>query len=169
MAARNGNVAYDLSRYEPLRKMRQPARRPAAPAYTPPPPKKPELVRPKPKTAEQAWEDLLARFKRTVKIITVSALLFGMFGSLVYERARLVELTRQETVLTEALKEAQSRNVSLTAQFNSLISIDNVEKFAKDELGMVKRQRYQTKYFVVEGDDKVILANGEAVCDDSGE
>lgn len=168
MATRNENVAYDLSRYEPLRKTQQPVRRPTAPSYRPAPPKKPELVRPKPKTAEQAWEDLLARFKRTLKIFTVSALLFGMFGSLVYERAQLVELTRNETVLAEALKEAQSRNVSLTAQFNSLISIDNVEEFAKNELGMVKRQRCQTKYFVIEGDDKVVLANGEAVRENSG-
>ena len=176
MAERNGNVAYDLSRYEPLRKTQQPVRRAAissqtapshAPVPIPAPVKKPELVRTKPKTAEQAWEDLLARFKRTLKIFTVSALLFTMFGSLVYERAQLVELTRSETVLADELKEAQSRKVSLEAQFNALISIDKVEEYAKNELGMVKRQRCQTKYFVNEGGDKVVLANGQTAQGDS--
>ncbi|NLO45000.1 MAG: hypothetical protein GX107_00625 [Clostridiales bacterium] len=162
MAVRNENVAYDLSRYEPLRKTQQPARRSPAPV------KKPELVRPLPKTAEQAWAELMALFKRTIKIFTVSALLLAMFGSLIYQRAQLIELTRSETVLTEELRVAKSRKVSLEAQFNSLISIDNVEEFAKNELGMVKRQRCQTKYFVNNGDDKVILANGEAVQSENG-
>ncbi len=175
MAVRNGNAAYDLSRYEPLRKTQQPVRNTAMPLRSPvpvpvqPPVKKPELVRPKPKTAEQAWEELLALFKRTLKIITVSVLLFTMFGALIYKRAQLVEMSRQETVLTEELKVAQSRKVSLEAQFNALISIDNVEEYAKNELGMVKRQRCQTKYFVNEGGDKVVLANGQAAQNGDGE
>ncbi len=159
MAVRNENVAYDLSRYEPLRKPQQPSGRPAPP---PSPTGKPQIVRKPPKSAEQLWAEFVARALHSAKVIILSAIIFGLFGTLVYERAQLVELNRLESKYTDQLKEAQSRKVSLEAQFNALISIDNVEDYAKNELGMVKRQRYQTKYFVLDGEDRVVLANGES-------
>ena len=45
-------------------------------------------------------------------------------------------------------------------QLNSLASLDKVEDYAINKLGMVKQEGYQVEYIDLALDDKVVLANG---------
>lgn len=45
-------------------------------------------------------------------------------------------------------------------QLNSLASLDKVEDYAINKLGMVKQESYQVEYIDLAMDDKVVLANG---------
>ncbi|MCR5484429.1 MAG: hypothetical protein K6F09_02430 [Clostridiales bacterium] len=154
MAAYNTNTAYDYFGAEPARK-RRPVDPPESPRSVP------HVVRPKPKTDEQIKRELTLHAKQILKVIVVAVVLFTLFGSVLFEKAKLVDLTIKEAQYTEALQRAEAKKVSLDARFKSLISVDSVEEYARDKLGMTKRQRYQTKYFVLNGNDEVVLANGK--------
>lgn len=62
------------------------------------------------------------------------------------------ELADQRT----ALKAAQSENIRLQMQFNSLMSMDKIEEYAQTKLGMVKRESYQVRYFDMSEDDNEV-------------
>ena len=65
-------------------------------------------------------------------------------------------LTNYQSELADertALKTAQSENVRLQMQFNSLMSMDKIEEYAQTKLGMVKRESYQVRYFDMSEDD----------------
>ncbi|MCL2508553.1 MAG: hypothetical protein FWF05_05190 [Oscillospiraceae bacterium] len=145
----NSSAAYNLPAPAPLRK-------PQAP------PKKPELVPKKPKTREQALREFVVTAKRVVKIFLASAIVLAMFGVLLQQRAELVILSTQISQLQSDIKKAENKKVSLEVSFNSLISIEKVEEYAQNELGMVKQQRYQTKWLKSNNGDRILRANGEA-------
>ena len=56
---------------------------------------------------------------------------------------------------------AESDSIRNNNQLNSIISINNVEDYAMNELGMVKVQDYQVVYVDLSAEDYVAKANGK--------
>lgn len=141
MADSNNGLALDLDLFDNTKN-----------GYTPVERKKkkvqmPEIIHSKPISSEQAQTEIKASRIAALRagIIAIVALL--ILGSLIYSRVMLTNCQAELANEKSELKIAQSENVRLQMQFNSLMSMDNIEEYAQTKLGLVKRESYQVRYF----------------------
>ena len=126
------------------------------PAYEEPQKKKtkePEIFRPR-KLSRQ--EELQQEKKSRMAAIRAGVfVLFSLLiiGSLIYFRVILTNLQVELNAAKTELAASQSEYVTLQMKFNSLLSPDKVEAYARDELDMVKLENYQIRYFDTSGSD----------------
>ena len=77
------------------------------------------------------------------KIAVKHILMFILCGSLIFSLVpqvkTVIELTEYKAGLMEKKTELQERNTSLLAQLDSAVSIENIERLAREKLGMVRR------------------------------
>lgn len=158
MRAFNANAALDMNT----------SARYAAPKHVVAPPntskhavKPPHLVPEKRDAAKMNVAAQKEAAKRAVKIASVSVALLIMFSTLVFQRVQLLSLNSQATKIQQRIDDAESETVRLESEFNSLFSIDSIEKYAEEELGMVKRQKYQIRVFANESEDEIVLFDGK--------
>ncbi len=113
----------------------------------------PKLIQTKPISFEQAQSEIKASRIAALRagVIAIAALL--ILGSLIYSRVMLTNYQSELADQRTALKTAQSENIRLQMQFNSLMSMDKIEEYAQTKLGMVKRESYQVRYFDMSEDD----------------
>lgn len=127
------------------------------PKKAPPKPKL-EVVRAPRRTASQARNEMHRSALQTAKILSVALLLITMLATLLYGRLKADELEREISNVNTKLEAAQSENVRLNMQIESVISLKNVEDYAQSQLGMVKMESNQIEYIDLSGDDKVTLS-----------
>lgn len=116
----------------------------------------PKLIQTKPISFEQAQSEIKASRIAALRagVIAIAALL--ILGSLIYSRVMLTNYQSELADQRTALKAAQSENIRLQMQFNSLMSMDKIEEYAQTKLGMVKRESYQVRYFDMSEDDNEV-------------
>jgi len=95
---------------------------------------------------------------RAVKIISVTVVLFCMISSLIYCRVTIDNIGREITAVETAISEAKSEEVRLQTQLDSMISLDKVEDYAVNTLGMVKLENYKITYFTFCDEDAVVFS-----------
>ena len=87
-----------------------------------------------------------------------------MFMALaIYSRVKLDEINREISSVEKKNELAQSYAVKLNNELNAIVSINNVEEYATNELGMTKIQDYQVYYIDMSSQDYVAVANGESI------
>ena len=96
---------------------------------------------------------------RLARIALVCIAAFIMLSLLIYQRAQLASLNMDKVRAEEQLSKAKSETVRLEALFNSKVSVENVEEYAKKELGMVKRSSYQVHFFENDNDDEIVIVD----------
>lgn len=128
-------------------------------------PQKPkmELVRRKKKSVKQAREEMRANGFRAAAILCISLVFLGMFAALLYSRLRVDELTREVDSAAADLEIAQAETVRLNAALDSMISLEKVENYAKNDLGMTKVEGYQIEYIDLSGADSVSVSGSKNV------
>ena len=128
-------------------------------------PQKPklEVVRAPKRNAYQARQDMLRSAIQTAKIISVALILIAMLATLLYSRLKVDELDREISNMNTKIEAAQSENVRLNMEIESVISLKNVEDYAQSQLGMVKMESNQIEYIDLSGDDKVTLSGDKTV------
>ena len=159
MAQQNRYSAYDFERFEP----RTVSKSAAAPKINNPGQNTPDLKlvrKPKPSKAQLKKEANEALIK-TFKIVTVAVIAMALFGTAIYSRLRLDEINREISRVDSAIETAKSDSVKLTNELNALVSIDKVEDYAENVLGMTKIQDYQVVYVDLSQEDSVVLADGK--------
>ncbi len=127
------------------------------------PPQIPQPLRPVPEkrvSREERVAHAAAVSKRTLRIILVSATAFILLSFLIYQRAQIATLDVQIVKAQTQLDEAKSETVRLESLFNSMASVESVEDYAKNKLGMVKRTRNQVSFFVNDNNDEILLLDG---------
>lgn len=82
------------------------------------------------------------------------AVVVGIVGSVVYGQAQLNELTDQINTAQAELSEAQSTYTQLKMKSDSRLSLDTVEEYAKDTLGMRRISREQVVCISLSSGDK---------------
>ena len=122
------------------------------------------LVTRKKKTTVEAKNEM-----RAAKVLTVAAVLLSLFAALLYSKLRVDELDRQIAKTESNLTAAQAETVRLNMQLDSTISLEKVDDYAQNVLGMVKAENYQIEYIDLSGDDKVTVSGGKASSSDSKE
>lgn len=136
MAQRTSGGAYDFARFE--RAQAAPQRVPARPQKTP---RRLTKVPEPRKDALQRQRENIDSLRRTVKTILVSGLLISLLGGMLYSEVRQDELTHAYRQLENQMAIAQSENTRLNMELSAKLSLDKVEAYAREKLGMVKMMR----------------------------
>lgn len=135
----------------------------AAPKIKEEPKKAPQLKlvqQPKP-TRAQIQNEARQSAMQARKILAVACAVIIFMAMVIYSRVQLDEINREIQQVESAMKIAQSDTVRLNNSLSSVISINKVEDYALNVLGMVKVQDYQVVYVDLSGKDSVVMANGK--------
>lgn len=117
-----------------------------------------ELVSKPKKTGAQLKREMHLGALQSAKIIAISVFLLAMLSGLLYGRMKVDELDRQISSVQTKISTAQSENVRLNMKLDSMISLENVEQYAQENLGMVKMESYQIEYIDLSGNDKITVS-----------
>lgn len=136
------SVAYDLSRFAETAPAREPVK----------------IVKAAPnvRTAEDR-KFMLQLFFLSVAVITLAVYT-------VYSNLQLTKVKAQITNKSAELVEIQSENIYLDYQIESFISYKSAEKYAQNELGLIKINSAQVEYVNLE--DKNMIVTEEPVKND---
>lgn len=152
------NTRYNIELFEP-----------AAPGTASTAPKirpnnaRPELkVLEKPRmTAAQIKAQNIRSLRKTLKIFAVAGICLLFLGAVIYSTLQLDEINRDIASVDKKISIAQSEKVRLNMELNSIVSLDKVEDYAANTLGMSKVQSYQVVYVDLSSSDRVIMAGGK--------
>lgn len=128
----------------------------AAPAYAPttaPSRRKPLRVRENNKASKKSIAQLRKEqrlaFSKIVKISTVAGLCLVMLFGVLFMNAQKNELTYEISSLKSDIAVAESENTRLSSELDSLVSMDVIDKYAVEQLGMTKMKSNQIIYIDV--------------------
>ncbi len=145
----NENLAYDLDRFASAApKKEQPVQQPA----------RPRLVKPAQKTQQELRAEKVNNLQKIIKLLVVAALCLSFIAPNIYYRLEINELNGSIISLDKELNEKKSENARLNMALNAKISPENVQNYAENVLGMVKRERYQIVYFDLDNGNEIIPA-----------
>ncbi len=159
MAQYNAYKSYNIEQFEP----RVVSTSNAAPKMKPAPQKTPQLKvikRAKPSAAQVREESQIAA-KQARKIFAIAMTILMFMAMVIYSRVQLDEINREINSIENSIELAQSDTIKLNNALSSMVSINNVEDYAANVLGMVKVQDYQVVYVDLSAGDSVVVANGE--------
>ncbi|MCC8022174.1 MAG: hypothetical protein LIO46_00055 [Clostridiales bacterium] len=142
--AYNSNNAYNLSGFEA---QRAPVRVPQPQQRKP----KLEVVEHRPRSREQLAREERIGYAKALKLTAVSAVLILLMGMVIYSGVQKNILTHEITSTKRQLEIAESEYVRLSMTLNSMVSVDNIEAYATQKLGMVKAQNSQITFVDVAG------------------
>lgn len=162
MANNNPYTNYDFSRFETPDTAydRNAARKlNTAPATE----KQPQmhLVKTPKRGVLQIKREMNAAAIRTVKALCVAVALLMLLSFSLYSRLRVDELGRDLNKIQQSMAVAKSENTRLNAAVDSMISMDRVESYAKDQLGMVKLESHQIEYIDLSKGDAVVVSGNK--------
>lgn len=100
---------------------------------------------------------------KSVKIVLLCIVLFLPVCSFINARRQLDELSKQINRQQAKITEEESERIRLNAEVNSKMSINKIEDYAVNVLGMVKLTPYNVKYYDFSGEDKVVLSGGKSL------
>ena len=144
MAMQN-NTAYDFSRFEPTQ------REQAAEVQ-----KNNIIQLPKEQLEKNARPQLHP--VRLLSRLAMFAVILATVGSLVYGQVQLTELTDSINSTEQAISESESLYTQLQMKSDALLSIDSVEAYAEQNLGMRKAEKSQVEYITTaQGDEGTVL------------
>lgn len=159
MAQYTKNNSYNFERFEP----RIVTSSSAAPEIRRTPERKPQLklVEKTKRTAAQIQQEANAASLKAVKIFAIAVAILLFMSMAIFSRVQLDEVNRDISSVENKMKLAESDTIRLNNELNAMVSMNNVEDFAANKLGMVKVQDYQVVYVDLSSDDRVVVANGE--------
>ncbi len=152
--------SYNFDRFEP----RIVTTSSAAPEIRRTPEKKPQLklVQQTKRTAAQIQQEANVASVKAVKIFAIAVAILLFMSMAIFSRVQLDEINREISSVENKMELAESDTIRLNNELNAMVSIDNVEDFAANKLGMVKVQDYQVVYVDLSTSDQVVIADGEA-------
>jgi len=137
----NGNVAYDLSRFDRRRIVREAV----------------ELERLEEQEMKKPVRAPMPKAKISymtiLSYIAVSAIAAVMLMSFV----NLLELTDQTAKKKEELVVLQNENIRLNAEMEKRYSLGDIESYATNTLGMIKADRSQVEYIELDSPDTITM------------
>lgn len=119
------------------------------------------LLPKKKKSLVEAKLEMHAAAKKSAKIIGFAFFFLSMFAMLLYSHLRVDEINRDISKTNAMLTQAQGENVRLNMTLDSMISLEKVEDYAKNTMGMTKVEGYQIEYVDLSGEDKVVKSGAK--------
>ena len=97
------------------------------------------------------------------KVSAVLIVFLAVLGMLIHMQAKLDEVNRQIARSEKTLEETKSETVRLQMELNSIVSIEKVEDFAVNTLGMVKLETGQVEYIDLSEGDRVTVSGNRTL------
>lgn len=94
-----------------------------------------------------------------LKIVSTVLVIGFTIGLILYYNAQIYELNDEISSLNETLVAAQTEEVRLNVSLDRKISMENIEKYITEDLGMVKQEKYQMHYIDLSEGDKIVVAD----------
>ena len=148
MASHNSNEAYDFALFEPNRQQEVPQ-------------KKDNIIE---LPIEKLEQNRRARVNpvKAVSGFLALAVMLGIVGTIVYGQVQLTELTEQLNAATKTLDEHKSVYTQLEMKSDSQLSLQTVENYAQDKLGMKKIEQSQVEPVELsKGDKTQVVQSGK--------
>lgn len=143
----NQSLALDLDLFDVSKSGYAPALKPERKVQ------QPELLREKPISKKRAFAEAKVSRAAAAKACAFALMMLLVIGSLIYCRVILTDLQVNLNNAKSELSASESEYTSLQMKYNSILAPDKVEEYARNELGMVKRENYQIRYFDISGSD----------------
>lgn len=102
------------------------------------------------KSKAQLEKEQKRAFFKALQIAVVAVVSLAMLSMVIYTFAQKNELTREISQMQVEISNAESENVSLESELDSLVSMSMIDKYAVEELGMTKVQSNQIQYIDVQ-------------------
>lgn len=99
--------------------------------------------------------------KKAMKVLAVCSLLFFFIAMQLYSQVQVDELDRELDAVNSQIEVVESENTRLAMELDSIISLDKVDDYAQNVLGMVKVENYQISYIDLSGGDAVTQSGGK--------
>ena len=161
MAGYMGTEAYDFSLFEP-QIIEQP--RETEKKTRPQPKKKAATVKTnKYNQTVQRNAQSVAINKTVLKIMSFCLVCGLMFMGLLVMESRCNALDKQITAVQSDIDIAEGETVRLNAELSTKISMDKIEEYAENELGMVKAESYQISYIDLSEGDEIVVSGGKSL------
>lgn len=130
------NVAYDLSMYESLLEQK--------PERQQKPQQQAKTVKLKNKKA----------FKTALSVLSI-AVVVSMIIGIIYTNSQITEITTNISAVQKEITELESEKAYLEFTLESRMSLNEIEDYAVNVLGMVKMDSTQVEYIEIESENKV--------------
>ncbi len=141
MATGNGNLAYDLSVYEPKKKANEANSSQKIEVKTNPKP--------------------VAKRESAVKFFVKAAFILAVLCAVLYGKVESNRLFNEISDLEAQLKALEAENITLAAEYESATSVKNVEDYAQNVLGLQKLDKSQIEYVELEGDTVIEVVDAQ--------
>ena len=130
------NVAYDLSMYESLLETK---------------PEKQERTQQQAKTVKLKNK---RAFKTALNVLSI-AVMVSMIIGIVYTNSQITEITTDISAVQKEITELESEKAYLDFTLESRMSLNEIENYAVNVLGMVKMDSTQVEYIEIESENMV--------------
>lgn len=126
----------------------------AAPAYQPPRrQRKRELhvhENTRMKSAQQLRVEGAATSKKALALLASALLVVAMLSGVLFTFAQKTKLNHQIISINRQINEAQSESTRLNSELDALVSVEMIDQYAVEKLGMSKMQSGQMRYVDVD-------------------
>ena len=127
--------------------------------------KKASTLKPK-KSGKQSKVQEKRKLKSHVKAVMYIAVIFGILFAISYQNSLINESFNRKTELQAQLSATQKENEQLQVNIENSLNLSNIEKLAKEKLGMQKLDNSQKVYVSLPKKDYVEPASEEVVIEE---
>lgn len=120
--------------------------------------KKPELKLVENKNAAPVPKEDKRVILRSAFIVIFAVMVLAVIGLQINAGARSYELSRQIESVEKKIAEAKTENVRLNNELNSITTIENIDAYARDILGMSKSESYQIRCIDLSDENRVLYS-----------
>ena len=130
-----------------------------------------KIAKPAKKTVERASAAQKAASKRSAvqsfALLAVVFVVVALFAGMIGLNSSLDEKVTKINVVQAQINEAKSEQIRLEAQLDALVSVDKIDDYAVNVLGMVKLEDYKITYIDNVEDNHVVISGGKSYDDES--
>lgn len=130
------------------------------PRVAPSPQNRPKVIK---KTRAQLKAETKRANLRAIKALATAAVLLCFVGLSIFSRIQLDEVKREIASKQSKMSIIESENTKLEMKLNSMVSLDKVDDYAQNTLGMVKQEGYQIDYVNLSGSDEVLVSGNKTM------
>ncbi len=98
---------------------------------------------------------------KAFRVVLACTILFMLIGFQIYSQVKVDEINREIANVNSKIEVVESENTRLNMELDSRISLDKVDDYAQNVLGMVKVENYQVSYVDFSGGDTVTISGGK--------
>lgn len=101
-------------------------------------------------------------FFSAAKVISCVFCVFSAICLAIYLNVTLDETAAQISSVESNIEIAKSENIRLESALEGMVSIDKIEDYAENNLGMIKLENYKITYFESDEDNHVVVSGGKS-------